>query len=272
MELKTYFAQDASGNIMPGATVMVYEAATTTLATGLQDESGSPLANPFTADSSAKVAFYAPDGLYDITVVGNGRTVTIRAQFVSVDGASVLRSDLAATGGSALVGFQQAGAGAVARTAQSKLRDVVSVLDFGAVGDGVTNDTSAWGAWVAAPGSKYVPPGSYLVSGITKVYRTPTFVNVADTNHAAGLASLERVTTGNANTTFGNSSGSVITTGSQNTAVGKSALETLDTGNNNTAVGFGAMRYAAGATAIQNTCVGSFAGNAITSGGNNTAV
>lgn len=106
MELKTYFAQDASGNIMPGATVTVYEAGTATLATGLQDESGSPLANPFTADSSAKVAFYAPDGLYDITVVGNGRTVTIRAQFVSVDGASVLRDDLAATGGAALVGVQ----------------------------------------------------------------------------------------------------------------------------------------------------------------------
>ena len=131
MELKTYFAQDASGNIMPGATVMVYEAATTTLATGLQDESGAPLANPFTADSSAKVAFYAPDGLYDITVVGNGRTVTIRAQFVSVDGASVLRSDLAATGGAALVGFQQVGAGAVATTVQSKLRESVSVKDFG---------------------------------------------------------------------------------------------------------------------------------------------
>ena len=185
---------------------------------------------------------------------------------------TVKAADLAAPGGSALVGFQQSGAGAVARTGQDKLRDVVSVLDFGAAGDGVTNDTSAWGAWVAAPGSKYVPSGSYLVSGITKVYRTPTFVNVADTNHAAGLASLERVTTGNANATFGNSAGAAITTGSQNTAVGKSALETLDTGNNNTGIGFGALRYAAGASAIQNTCVGSFAGNAITSGGNNTAV
>jgi hypothetical protein len=128
---------------MPGATVTVYEAGTATLATGLQDESGSPLANPFAADSSAKVAFYAPDGLYDITVVGNGRTVTIRAQFVSVDGASVLRADLAAPGGSALVGFQQEGAGAVARTSQDKLRETVSVKDFGAVGDGVTDDTAA---------------------------------------------------------------------------------------------------------------------------------
>lgn len=208
MELKTYFAQDASGNIMPGATVMVYEAATTTLATGLQDESGSPLSNPFTADSSAKVAFYAPDGLYDITVVGNGRTVTIRAQFVSVDGGSVLRGDLAATGGSALVGaddgasgslwttvagfiafilsslgasvigFIQAGVGAVMRSVQSKLRETVSVKDFGAVGDGVTDDRLAIKAAVAAlqaagGGELVFPNGDYLIAGMDGSYNLP---------------------------------------------------------------------------------------------------
>ncbi len=44
---------------------------------------------------------------------------------------------------SADVSFLQAGLGAVTRTAQSKMRDVVSVLDFGAVGDGVADDTVA---------------------------------------------------------------------------------------------------------------------------------
>lgn len=39
--------------------------------------------------------------------------------------------------------FTPAGTGAVSRTVQSKLRDVVSVKDFGAVGDGVTDDTAA---------------------------------------------------------------------------------------------------------------------------------
>jgi hypothetical protein len=39
--------------------------------------------------------------------------------------------------------FLQAGAGAVVRTAQAKMRDVVSVKDFGAVGDGVTDDVGA---------------------------------------------------------------------------------------------------------------------------------
>ena len=50
---------------------------------------------------------------------------------------------LAASNGSSLVGFVQAGAGADARTVQDKLRDVVSVKDFGAAGDGVTDDTAA---------------------------------------------------------------------------------------------------------------------------------
>ena len=39
--------------------------------------------------------------------------------------------------------FTQTGAGAVARTLEAKLKDTVHVEDFGAVGDGVTNDTTA---------------------------------------------------------------------------------------------------------------------------------
>ena len=41
------------------------------------------------------------------------------------------------------LGFLQAGTGAVTRTAQAKMRDTVSVKDFGAVGDGTTDDTAA---------------------------------------------------------------------------------------------------------------------------------
>ena len=40
------------------------------------------------------------------------------------------KTDLAAPSGSALVGFQQTGTGAIARTSQDKLRERVSVLDF----------------------------------------------------------------------------------------------------------------------------------------------
>lgn len=52
-------------------------------------------------------------------------------------------SDLASGSGSSLLGYNQGGVGAVDRTVQSRLRDFISVKDFGAVGDGVTDDTAA---------------------------------------------------------------------------------------------------------------------------------
>jgi hypothetical protein len=64
------------------------------------------------------------------------------------------------------LGFLQSGTGAVTRTAQAKMRDIISVLDFGAVGDGVANDTAALQAAInAATATKrrlYVPAGTYL--------------------------------------------------------------------------------------------------------------
>ena len=47
--------------------------------------------------------------------------------------------DLATLGG----GFTQAGTGAIQRTVENKLKDTVSVKDFGAVGNGTTDDTAA---------------------------------------------------------------------------------------------------------------------------------
>ena len=69
---------------------------------------------------------------------------------------------------SADISFLQAGSGAVVRTAQSKMRETVSVKDFGVVGDGVTDDTVAFQAAVnAAEGQTlFVPEGSYKLGPI----------------------------------------------------------------------------------------------------------
>jgi len=68
--------------------------------------------------------------------------------------------------------FLQAGAGAVPRTVESKLRDTVSVKDFGAVGDGVTDDTIAIQAAIdavnsAGGGKVVVPAGIYIIGAVS---------------------------------------------------------------------------------------------------------
>jgi pectate lyase-like protein len=78
---------------------------------------------------------------------------------------------------SALIGpgaapFFQSGAGAVARTYQDKAREVVTPKDFGAAGNGVSDDSIAFAAALASTsGQIYVPPGSYVVSAIPELGR-----------------------------------------------------------------------------------------------------
>ena len=62
------------------------------------------------------------------------------------------------------VSFTQAGTGAVERTVETKLNESVSVKDFGAVGDGVTDDTAAIQAALDADTGVILPEGSYLVT------------------------------------------------------------------------------------------------------------
>lgn len=79
-------------------------------------------------------------------------------------------TDISATdgvSGSNLVGFKTAGNGAVATTVQAKLRQTVSIIDFGADPTGVTSSSSAIQAAinsVGVLGSIIYPEGTYKIS------------------------------------------------------------------------------------------------------------
>lgn len=60
--------------------------------------------------------------------------------------------------------FIPAGAGAAPRSMQDKLAEGVSVKDFGAVGDGIADDTLAVQAALAAAQTVFVPAGTYRIS------------------------------------------------------------------------------------------------------------
>ncbi len=89
MELKTYFALDQFGNIIPDALVTMYLHGTDTLATGLEDVNGDPLTNPFNADADAKIAVQAPNAIYDIVTASSVYTAPrMTVQFI--DGQDVI--------------------------------------------------------------------------------------------------------------------------------------------------------------------------------------
>jgi hypothetical protein len=62
-----------------------------------------------------------------------------------------------------IVSYTASFSGATTQTVQTKLEQYVSVKDFGAVGDGVTDDTAAFLAAMTAAPNIYVPEGTYCV-------------------------------------------------------------------------------------------------------------
>ena len=119
------------------------------------DEAGTqPAAQPIRTVSGYPARNGKPARVYvgadDFSMAVMTRSDVVVTTELSVLSSTTLRDDLAAPGGSALVGFQQAGAGAITMTAQDELRArLVTPQQFGAVGDNTTDDSSALEAMFA---------------------------------------------------------------------------------------------------------------------------
>ena len=95
--------------------------------------------------------------------------------------------DLADLGG----GFIQTGTGAVQRTVEGKLQDTVSVKDFGAVGDGVANDSAALNN--ALSSGALVVDGSGLTYKINSSLTVPQGVTLQNIKLLAGTPGMNMV-------------------------------------------------------------------------------
>ena len=125
MEIKSFYAQDELGNILPGATCSLLLAGTSTLATGLENKDGNPLSNPFNADIDGLSQFSAPDGIYDLRVESGALDSRVRVEFGSV---AQLKADLASPDGAGLVGYLE-------EDVAAKLSDFKSISDFAGASD-----------------------------------------------------------------------------------------------------------------------------------------
>jgi hypothetical protein len=167
---KQAYVNDA-GQPLTGGRLYTYAAGTTTPKTTWADSAQTaPNTNPIILDARGEATVFW-NGAYKAELRTAADAVIWTVDNVQAVNDPVSLSSFAGPSGSSLMGFIQSGTGAVARTAQAKMRETYSVLDFGAVGDGVTNDTVACQAAItascAAGAALYWPEGTYSVTGLT---------------------------------------------------------------------------------------------------------
>jgi hypothetical protein len=275
-----------------------------------------PAAQPLRTSNGYIVRNGSPARLYtsqeDFSLTVRDKSGVLVFTVADATSLSNLAVQLAAGSGSSLVGYNEGDVGAVDRTVQSRLRDFVTITDFGAVGDGVTDDTAAFLLAEAARDVIYIPDGDFLTTAFapSKKYWGPGRIIVAGTTYQPSITGQDVTqqnlslgqgagallsSTALLNTLIGTSAGRNITTGDRNVFLGinggsgNAVLNPVPpcTGSNNIGIGFHAIKkFQTGSfnigigtdagneitTGNDNTCVGGSAGQQITIGSNNTTI
>jgi hypothetical protein len=173
---------DDNGVPLSGGLLYTYAAGTTTAATTYTSATGlTANSNPIVLNAGGRVeeeVWLNAGDLYKF-ILEDANEVQIGTwdNLPGITDANVLAAELAnqsdITLGDALIGFKQTYSlgimpGAVGKTLNNKLQDLVSVKDFGAKGDGTTDDTSAIQAAINLActygGNVYLPSGTYKIS------------------------------------------------------------------------------------------------------------
>lgn len=149
-----------SGAIAPGARLHAYRSGTE-IAQNVYTSSrlATPHANPVAAGR---------DGLFPAIYLDPALRYRLVLETAHGGGAQMEVDPVSAATADALR-FVPAGTGASARSVQDKLRETVSIKDFGAAGNGTANDTAAFARALAfvqslpRGGEIYLPPGVYVM-------------------------------------------------------------------------------------------------------------
>lgn len=147
-----YFGNN--GTPLPNGKVYTYAAGTSTPKQTFTDSAGTtPQANPIilnTRGEPANAIFWS--GSYKVEVRDSLNNIIYTVDNYNTDPAGLwtLVATLLTSAGASMIGFIQAGAGAVLRTVLDKLRETVSAMDFGMVADGVTDDLPALNLAIAS--------------------------------------------------------------------------------------------------------------------------
>jgi len=155
----------------------------------VQDQTGDGVTTAFgmgASPSSENATNVFIDGVYQnkSTYSISGSTLTFSEAPPLYSAIEIVSNQTAIVGGTdaGLVTYNEGGTGAVTRTVKAKLQETVSVKDFGAVGDGVTDDTAAIQAALNSGGGIYFPPATYIINGNLTVGNNTTLIGSGKTS------------------------------------------------------------------------------------------